>query len=202
MAGQARVIEQSVDRGTSLAATRDALVLVLGQLAALVERLNAEQYTRQPVGVVRSSVGPHVRHALDHVGAWLAAVPEGVLDYDTRDRGTPVEQDPAAALEQLAALLESLRSLNAREARIAGATWTLRAQVTEGGPAISFGTTPERELAFVLSHTIHHHAVLGIMARELGVQAPERFGYAPATITHLAPAAQGGNDTGQGPVAG
>jgi len=74
--------------------------------------------------------------------------------------------------------------------------------VTEGGPAISFGTTPERELAFVLSHTIHHHAVLGIMARELGVQAPERFGYAPATITHLAPAAQGGNDTGQGPVAG
>jgi hypothetical protein len=42
-----------------------------------------------------------------------------------------------------------------------------------------------RELAFVLSHTVHHNALIAIMAQTLGVPVPARFGYAPSTIAYL-----------------
>jgi uncharacterized damage-inducible protein DinB len=50
-------------------------------------------------------------------------------------------------------------------------------------------TTVGRELAFVLSHTVHHNALIAVMARTLGVPVPDLFGYAPSTIAHLEKAA-------------
>ena len=56
-------------------------------------------------------------------------------------------------------------------------------------PPTEVETTAGRELAFVLSHTIHHNALIDVMARTLGVPVPDRFGYAPSTIAHLEKAA-------------
>jgi hypothetical protein len=46
-------------------------------------------------------------------------------------------------------------------------------------------TTVGREFAFVLSHTVHHNALIAVIAKLLGVQVPERFGYAPSTLAYL-----------------
>ncbi len=53
------------------------------------------------------------------------------------------------------------------------------------GVPVQVETTVGRELAFVLSHTIHHNALIGVMAAMLGVPVPDRFGYAPSTLVHL-----------------
>ena len=42
-----------------------------------------------------------------------------------------------------------------------------------------------RELLFVLSHTIHHIAMIGVMARAMAATVPQWFGYASSTIAHL-----------------
>lgn len=168
----------------TLLATRDALVQVLNQIELLLMNISPEQYVQNPVGPVKSAVAPHVRHALDHVNAWLIASRTGTLDYDARQRNTDIERSPAAALARLREQVLDLRALTPDSPAAATALWTLLAQVTEGGEPLHFTTTPARELAFVLSHTIHHNAVLGIMARQLGVTLPEKFGYAPATLTH------------------
>jgi uncharacterized damage-inducible protein DinB len=36
-------------------------------------------------------------------------------------------------------------------------------------------------VAFVVSHTIHHLAVIALLLRDLAVEVPPRFGYAPTT---------------------
>jgi uncharacterized damage-inducible protein DinB len=46
------------------------------------------------------------------------------------------------------------------------------------------GTSVGRELAYVLSHTIHHNAIVGAMVKTLGGTPPQRFGYAPSTVRH------------------
>jgi uncharacterized damage-inducible protein DinB len=155
---------------------------VLRQLASLVESLSDEQYRASPVGVVSSSIGGHVRHSLDHIDALLAAVERGELDYDQRRRGTDVETSRAAALASMARQERQLLALPtfAERRRL-----RLTMIVSSALPAATVETTLGRELGFVLSHTIHHNALIAVMAETLGATVPERFGYAPSTIAHL-----------------
>jgi uncharacterized damage-inducible protein DinB len=165
-----------------LAVAIPPLVAVLRQLGQLLETLTDEQYIRKPVGVVPSSIGGHIRHNLDHVDTLLAGVERGEIDYDQRERGTDVETNRLAALQAVERQVQELLKL---------AAWgddrplRLRTLVTSMGHSITVETSVARELAFVLSHTIHHNALIGVMAMLLGAPIPERFGYAPSTIAHL-----------------
>jgi uncharacterized damage-inducible protein DinB len=145
-----------------------------------------EQYRMKPVGVVPSNVGGHVRHCLDHVDALLAGVERGELDYDRRQRGTEVETSRRAALEAIHRQEHQLLAFPSRSER---RSLRLLAMVSSHLPPVELETTVGRELAFVLSHTVHHNALIAVMAKTLGVYVPERFGYAPSTIAHLEKAA-------------
>jgi uncharacterized damage-inducible protein DinB len=158
------------------------LVGVLGQLEDLIDAMTDEQYRAKPVGVMSSPIGAHIRHCLDHVDALLAGVDDGMLDYDRRRRGTEVETSRRAAL---AAIRRQTRQLLDLPANREGRPLLLSTIVSSALPPITVETTVGRELAFVLSHTVHHNALIGVLARSLGVPVPERFGYAPSTIAHL-----------------
>lgn len=163
-----------------------ALSATLRQLAGLVEGLTDEQYARRPGGPLGSSIGGHVRHNLDHVAALLAGLPGGDLDYDRRDRGTPVGTDRGAALALTRRLVAALWELPQT-----GLTEPLRltALVSPDLPAVEVWTTAGRELGFVLSHTIHHNALIAVIAAAVGAAVPGGFGYAPATVAHRRAAA-------------
>jgi uncharacterized damage-inducible protein DinB len=147
-----------------------------------------EQYTRAPVGEIRSSVGSHVRHCLDHVEAWVRAAESGELDYDHRERGTLLERDRAVALETVRRLHQEVRAVPAEALHRA---LRLSAQLSPGGPSYQAASSVMRELMFVVSHTIHHNALIAVMLRTLGASAPDHFGYAPSTLTHLRKAQAG-----------
>jgi uncharacterized damage-inducible protein DinB len=161
----------------------EALVRLLEELAVVIDVLSDEQYVQKPVGVMPSSVGGHVRHWLDHVAALRASVDDGWLNYDHRRRGTPIETDRSAAMESIAYLSAALRELTpdcldrAIEVEIL---------LTADGMPQAFDSLIGRELAYVVSHSVHHNAIIGAMVRTLGGTVPPRFGYAPSTIAHAA----------------
>ncbi|MBL0870946.1 MAG: hypothetical protein IBJ18_10265 [Phycisphaerales bacterium] len=148
--------------------------------ARVLSQLKASDYTMNPCGPVKSSIASHTRHTLDHVEALLHAVQTGVVNFDHRERNTSVETDLTVALTALDDLLRRVHHA-AMNPPTADATWAMSTIFTEGGAPARMLTSPVREAAFVLSHTIHHHAILGIMARAVGAILPERFGYAPST---------------------
>jgi uncharacterized damage-inducible protein DinB len=158
------------------------LVAVLRQLAELINAMTDEQYAAKPVGVVSSNIGGHVRHSLDHVDALLATVERGELDYDQRRRGTDVETSRAAALAVIARQEQALLAFPPFSER---RRLRLTMIVSSAQSPAVVETTVGRELGFVLSHTIHHNALIAVMTKALGVAAPERFGYAPSTLAHL-----------------
>jgi uncharacterized damage-inducible protein DinB len=160
-----------------------ALAATLEQLAAVLGALTDDQYVQRPVGPVASSIGGHVRHSLDHVRCLVRGVREGVIDYDRRERGTPVESLRCAALAEIERLAGELRAI---PAAAQSQRLTLVGVVTGDGPAVHVQTTVGRELVFTLSHTIHHDALVAVMVAILGVLPPPRFGYAPATLAHAA----------------
>jgi hypothetical protein len=124
------------------------------------------------------TIGEHVRQSLDHVSALLSAGPSATLSYDHRQRGTAIEADPAVALQQILRLragieLWSTRSLD-EPIRV-------MSMVSPDGEAVSGWSTLSREIAFVVSQTIHHQAIIGILLTLHGYAVPERFGHSPST---------------------
>lgn len=159
-----------------------ALVSILNELAIVTSDLTDEQYTASPVGVMPSSIAAHVRHCLDHIRTITQFQPRRLLDYDLRQRGTAVETRRSAALAEISDLIDNILALDGvaldRPLRMATLfSPTAPAQIVE--------TTVGRELAYALSHTIHHNALIGAMILTLGGNVPPHFGWAPSTIRHL-----------------
>ena len=46
------------------------------------------------------------------------------------------------------------------------------------------GSTVYRELQFLVSHTIHHYAIIGTILRSRGFEPGMDFGVAPSTLRH------------------
>src|SRR5262249_10954692 len=158
------------------------LVNLLQQLASVIQPLTDSEYTQKPVGVIESSIGGHVRHCLDHVQSLLAATECGHLDYDHRRRGTLIETSPQSALALIETLVDLLESLSPR---LLSGPISVSVTMASDQLPISVVTRVGRELAYVLSHTVHHNAIINAMVKTLGGWVPNRFGYAPSTIKHL-----------------
>lgn len=158
------------------------LIAVLRQLEDLLDHLNDAQYRQKPVGIVNSSIGGHVRHCLDHVEALLRAIDTGELNYDHRERDTVVETSSRAAREVIHRLERQLLAL---WPDVLEHPLRMRTLLSPSLAPLDVATSVGREVAFVLSHTVHHNAVIDVMARTLGVPVPEKFGYAPSTLAHL-----------------
>lgn len=167
----------------SAAQATAALVCCLRELADVLHFATDEQYVRNPVGVVSGSLGGHVRHCLDHFETLLRLVDEDEISYDHRERGTPVETDRRAAVARITELEEELAALTALPL---DQPVRLDALLTAEGASLDAQSSVARELAFVLSHTVHHNAVIAAICRTLNIPLPPRFGYAPATSAYLA----------------
>lgn len=161
-----------------------AITAALDQLDRVVRSLDASQYCSISCDpAFGASIGRHVRHILDHIGAiQSAATSAPVADYESRARDAQIERDPELALVEIARLREAVASMSdvdpARPAMILIA-------VTRGQPKVTLPSTIGRELSFILSHTVHHHAIIRTMLCGLGLSAsidPE-FGLAPGTPT-------------------
>lgn len=173
-----------------------ALVRLLDELREVVERLPDGVFARTPAGRPSGSPGAHVRHCLDHVAAFLDGAETGTMSYDHRRRGTAIETDRAAALARIVTLTGAVLDL---DQRFLTRPLRLEVKLDARGTTIVVQSTVARELVFVINHTIHHNATMGLLLSEIGTDLPHRFGVAPstpATGTGLQAAAVGTAEAG------
>lgn len=157
-------------------------VRLLEQGIALLEGLEDDLYAKPEPLVSLSGIGSHVRHCVDYYACFLAGLDERRVDFDRRQRDPRIETDRTHALERLRALTTDLaraRTSDATELRIkmdsglddeANAPWSV--------------SSIERELHFLMSHTVHHYALIAVILRANGLEPPDDFGVAPSTLRH------------------
>lgn len=158
---------------TPILALRDHLE----RLRDLLVTIPGDSYRVAPA-TLSGSVGAHVRHCLDHAHALLSCASGGELSYDSRLRGTAVETDIRAAIGEIKRLHLTLADIDPQQL---DRPLTLRSMMRRDGDSICVQTTLGRELAFVVQHTIHHFAIIGLLLDRIGVSVPRQFGYAPST---------------------
>ncbi|HMP77378.1 MAG TPA: DUF664 domain-containing protein [Kiritimatiellia bacterium] len=156
----------------------------LRQARDLVSRLSSSAYASTGHPVFGSGVGAHLRHVLDHYANLLAGVEAGRIDYDARAREQAIESDRAASLARMDELMAGLRGLAAR------ADAPLRVKMDCGDQSDPAGWWTEsslrRELQFLISHTVHHFALIRLILKIQGIDAGAQFGVAPSTLRHHA----------------
>jgi uncharacterized damage-inducible protein DinB len=163
--------------------------LVQGQ--ELLVTLAAERYAAPgPHG--QASAGAHLRHVIDCYRCFLAGYPKGTIDYDARERDRRIETDRDVAFATIAEIIDRLQQLPED-----GLALPVKIQVDtvawDQGKNMWTDSTIARELQFLLSHTVHHYALIALILRCHGFDPGPEFGVAPSTLEYrksLAPAVE------------
>jgi len=130
----------------------------LNQGEMLLRQLSDTAYSRPVEQVFQSTVGSHIRHNLDHYACFLSGLESGCIDYAARKRDSRLEQDRLYAITEIIRLRECLENMSAEQENIG-------LQVKADIGANRAGTSIKRELEFLLSHSIHHYALVAIICR-------------------------------------
>ena len=122
-----------------------------------------------------SSVGAQLRHNLDFLNTFLNGVDVGRIDYTRRERDSRVEVSREYAIDRFETAKRRLESLGGLDLR---SMVSVRSEVD---PAMWLQSTVVREMEFVLSHTIHHHALIAEKLTNWDINLDEAVGVSPST---------------------
>jgi uncharacterized damage-inducible protein DinB len=157
-----------------------AMNMALLEQAILLVRDQPEgQFTNSCKEVFSSTIGQHVRHCVEHYEEFLLAFHEGRnLDYEKRPRDLRLETDTGEALRRLTAIHASLGELPDAASHSLG--------VLDTGATAPSPSSAAREMQYLLSHTVHHFALIAVIAGLGGISVTSDFGVAPSTLKHRA----------------
>jgi len=158
----------------------DDNIACLRQGIELLDALEDGAFTQGQAACFGSTIGQHMRHNIDHCYSLLRGIDGGEVDYDARARNPELESQTAVATRALAEIIGELETIGEDDL-----DQPLRVTMDSGAalpqPA---GSTLRRELQFLLSHTVHHFALISVIRCLQGAATPPGFGVAPSTIKH------------------
>jgi len=162
----------------------------LRQAADLVDGLEDGSYVRAEPMFYNSTVGGHLRHCLDHYESFTAGVREGRIDYDARCRDKMVENKTCAAHERINFVAASLGELADAEVNPVVLV-KMDCDISRDGvhsnkkeSDLWHTSSVGRELQFLVSHTVHHFAMIRGICQRAGNELDPNFGMALSTLRH------------------
>lgn len=126
-------------------------------------------------------IGSHFRHCLDFYHAFLNGVEMGWIDYDNRQRDERIERDRLTAVQKIMEAIQGLERVSWLHEHT-----SLMVRLEDAGneqEVLSWSSSSVmRELQALVSHTVHHFALIGLMLQLNGFEVSEDFGVAPSTL--------------------
>ncbi len=151
---------------------------LITQVLSFTETLSEGVFSKPCKEVFSSTIGQHLRHCIEHYDAFIRAEnSRGTLDYETRPRNPLIETNLDCAREQLKKIEKQLIEVGSLEAMI---------YVIDTGAKEPTTSSVSRELQYLISHTVHHFALISVIAGMNDQPLPENFGVAPSTLKYRA----------------
>ena len=152
-------------------------VEVLTQLTDLLGQMSDEQYKKPLKQLHDNSIGQHVRHIVEFYQCLLRGYISGTVNYDNRERKAQIETDRYFTLQVLEAIIGKLTFWEEDKMLMLATSY-------DGEELLEIPTSFNRELVYLIEHTIHHLAIIKIGLNEAfpTIEIPENFGVAYSTI--------------------
>lgn len=169
----------------------DANIRILEQCKEVLREIPPEVYRNRSVPPYGFSIGAQTRHNLDMyesllrglgTESLLRGLGTGVVDLTERERNPVYENDPQEARRYATQIQQRLGTLSQSDQK----TPVVLVIEPSIGKKERVETTLGGGLATLFLHTMHHHAVIAIMASAVGYRIPDpSFGYNPSTLRFL-----------------
>ncbi|MFK7865010.1 MAG: hypothetical protein AB8B95_12385 [Pseudohongiellaceae bacterium] len=150
----------------------------LSQCDELIKCVSSAHYSFR--AGTSSTIGEHMRHILDRYQCLLTGLPKLQVDYDARKRDREIENNAEAACFAIASFSKRVAELELAE--FSSRPLKVRETVFHLAESVAVSSTIERELMSLVSHSIHHLAIISMLAQDLGYELESHFGKAPSTI--------------------
>ena len=149
---------------------------LIEQAIRLISNMQPLLYKQCCEDVFASSIGQHMRHCIEHYDElFIAYTDKRVVRYHERPRNMEVETDSTVAANRLRFIHNQLERIGSENISL---------EVSDGGTADPSKSSLARELEFLISHTVHHFALITVIANKLQIKVPEDFGIAPTTLKY------------------
>jgi len=158
-------------------------VVVLRQGVETIERMGNCLYSNPRPPFMKNGVGSHFRHIIDFYNCFLSSVATGSVNYALRERNHIVEVNGPLAAVEIETIIRALERLSPADCQK-----QLRVMAEDSSASIGSArwgrSSVTRELQHLLSHTVHHYALIALALRLQGFAPPEEFGVAPSTLAY------------------
>jgi hypothetical protein len=154
-----------------------ANVRTLMQAREVLARIEDETYAQAAPGTNGIRIGAHIRHVVETYECFLTGMGQGIVDYDCRRRNGVVETSPATAVHCVDCLVRQLQ-------QVARLRIDLPLSVRAEDASVLLSSTIGRELQVLMSHTIHHFAMVAVALHASGIEVDPDFGVAPSTLRY------------------
>lgn len=161
----------------------DDNVKLLEQALPLLNKLDKDIYCLRDPQLHNDAIGVHLRHVLDFYHCFFKGYPLGRINYDDRRSDCRMETDMDYAKKQFSETLQRLENLKEDQLNKPVLVLINAANWEEGNDEWSQSTV-KRELQSVLSHTVHHFALIALVLHAHNVAIDDHFGIAPSTLAY------------------
>lgn len=149
----------------------------LNNAISLIDTIDQKVYTDNSVGPYYSSIGSHLRHALDFFDCIISGLQNNNIDLTARKRDEIISINPDAAREHI---YEIQRQLTAFVD--VNTDYLLNVTDNLGDGKVTIMYTLESVLAQANTHATHHYAIISYIMCSLDVNVViPGFGYNPST---------------------
>ena len=160
----------------------ESAVQILNQGLDMLSHVTHQIYQSQVPLAFNASIGGHYRHCLEHFQLLLDGMDSRTVNYDARDRNVQIEQDLEVAKQSTLDLIALLKGLKNEQFDLQLSIYSQTQY--DSGQVHKAGSTLKRELMYGVAHSIHHFALIAVMAGYLKARLPKDFGIAPSTLHH------------------
>lgn len=149
------------------------------QLRTIIDQLSEDEFSEKLELLNFSSIGQHVRHVLEFYMCLSKGIKSSVVDYDKRIRNLLIENNPKYAIGVLEELSKVFCCEEIEETFLTNT-------IEFNGVVMNTNSSVSRELIYLIEHSIHHYAIIGIALRShfRHVEIPYNFGVAYSTSKH------------------
>ncbi|MGD9590631.1 MAG: hypothetical protein AB7V11_17190 [Pyrinomonadaceae bacterium] len=151
------------------------MTCLIGEMERAIETIEAVDDLSFVRSTNTGSLGQQFRHDLDFVVSLLKGIAVGRIDYNDRERATRIETDRRTACAMYREVIGQLEAIDRCDLL---KSVTVRSELD---PDQWLPSCVGREIDFVHSHTVHHHALIAEKLRTLGIKVSADLGLAPST---------------------